>query len=1036
MRRPPCSTVLAGALVALGLGVSAALPAEAQAPPTATVRGLVVDARTTAPITGAVVSVQGIPLRTATGADGRFALTGVPVGDRTLRVAAIGFAPVTQPITVPANGLIVDIAMEPAVVVLDELVATATGEQARRSVASAIGTIQTDSIARFAAVTSVDQVLAARVPGVSVLPQSGVTGGTFSVRIRGANSIQLYNEPLWIIDGVRLANGGWSFSGDVWDNIGLGALNPDDIESMDIIKGPAAAALYGTQASNGVIVLKTKRGRAGKVAWDGYAEYGWVEQPAEWNENWWSWGRNLVNGVPQAAAVQCRLTNAATGRCVIDSLTTFNPLGNPETTPYADPGYRTLFGVQASGGTEKLRFFASLERENEQGPYTMPSAEITRITTTRGVAPTEAQIHPNHLDQFNLRGNFTATLAPTLELTMSGAYTSRWVQTPSTHYAFQNLAIQNEALSAPGYRTAFNGYTTQHLGDMMSLEVVDEESRGFLSANATWTPRSWLTASLTSGIDRGGTHSWVFAKNGEGPNGQWLTGVVGQGGGRYTANLLRQTVTTDLLATGTWEPTPGLTSRTALGGQYVLDQWDYLESYGANLPPGDVRLNNATVKASAENWSEEATLGFYLEEGLAWRDRVFLTLGIRTDENSQFGAGYPRVWYPRAGISWVLSEEGFFPRTNWLTSLRLRGAWGRAGIQPGSTTALQTLGSGAVVSGGQTLSTLRLTSLGNPDLRPEVISELEFGFDLQLFRDRLHVEATWYDKRSKDGLGTISLPPSLGAAQQRTVNISSVQNRGFELAVDGQAVRSPAFSWNLRVTGSTLHNEILDLGDLPQPFGTFRAVEGYPVYGFWARPITGYADANGDGILVEGEVTSDTAWRYIGPQLPTRELALTNTFGFFRDRLTLMAMLDYRGGYYRWWNQEQIRCSGNANCRAANDPAAPLDEQAAAVAVQSAVHKFTNDGYIKPGDFVRLREVSVAWALPAGVTRPLRMNAATLVVAGRNLLMVSKKYPGIEPETSINNQWGPVGQTNASPQDNKFTIPPLRYWIVRLNLAF
>jgi hypothetical protein len=333
------------------------------------------------------------------------------------------------------------------------------------------------------------------------------------------------------------------------------------------------------------------------------------------------------------------------------------------------------------------------------------------------------------------------------------------------------------------------------------------------------------------------------------------------------------------------------------------------------------------------------------------------------------------------------------------------------------------------VSGGQTLSTLRLNQLGNPNLKPEVVTELELGFDLQLFRERLAVEATYFSKHSKDGIGTIQLPPSIGVATGLTVNVNSVENRGFELAVDGQAVRTPSFSWNLRLIGSTLHNEVLDLGNqaLASSQGitaTNRTVEGYPVQGFWARPITGYADANGDGILVESEITSDTAFRYVGPPLPTRELALTSTFGFFRDRLVLTAMADYRGGQIRWWNAEQVRCNGG-NCRGVNDPSVPLEEQAAAVAATSALHNFTNDGYLKPADFVRLREVSAAWALPTAWTRALRMKAATLVVAGRNLVMVSSKYPGIDPEAVLNNL-----------QDSKWVTPPLRYWVVRLNLGF
>ena len=226
------------------------------------------------------------------------------------------------------------------------------------------------------------------------------------------------------------------------------------------------------------------------------------------------------------------------------------------------------------------------------------------------------------------------------------------------------------------------------------------------------------------------------------------------------------------------------------------------------------------------------------------------------------------------------------------------------------------------------------------------------------------------------------------------------------------------------MTGSHITNLVVDRG-VPNStiaFTTTRTLTGYPIGGFWQRPIVSYADANADGILVPAEVVVDSAWKYIGPSLPVNEAGLTNTLSLFNRRLSFTTLFDYRGGHYRYWAAEFDRCS-TGNCQAVNDPKAPLADQAAAIARTTASLYNSAYGYIKPGKFMRFREASIVYTLPQRLLKYVKSPAGNLVLTGRNLSS-STKYPGLDPENG------------GLSTDNNYTTPPLRYWLARFNLTF
>jgi len=487
----------------------------------------------------------------------------------------------------------------------------------------------------------------------------------------------------------------------------------------------------------------------------------------------------------------------------------------------------------------------------------------------------------------------------------------------------------------------------------------------------------------------------------------------------------------DLGANATFDPWSTINLRTSVGVQWFKDTQYQTVGRGYQLPPGVTTPNSGAQQLAQEFTEENAFYGAFLEQQIAHRDRLFLKLQLRSDQASAFGRGAGNTTYPGASLSYVISDESWFPKGRFgLSNLRLRGAYGQAGVQPTTTAAIQFLSAFTAPVGGTEQPALRLANIGNTALRPEVTTETEFGFDLGLWDNRVNVEATYFTKQSQDALFFNPIAPSIGQQQAGVwQNLAKVRNWGQELTVSAELVRSALVTWSAQVNGSHIQNELVDAGSAVlavTPGG--RNVEGYPLFGLWDRRITGWNDANGDGVLTEAEINISATDEFKGPTNPVWEAGISNNVGLFRDRLRLTAVLDYRGGFYNQWGFENQRCI-SGNCRAANDPTAPLADQAAAVTTNSAA-KRTVWGFFVPNDFIRFRELSVSYTLPAAVARYLRSRSAGIVLSGRNIGVLWTRYPGIDPEMN-----SAVANTAGSNNDF-FAAPPLRYWLARVNLGF
>lgn len=991
-----------------------AIPVRADAQAQGAIAGQVVAQPSGAPLAGANIIVQGVAFRTTTDAQGRFRIQGIPAGQYTVTASFIGRETVNRAVAVAAGQTAnVTFTLSPAAVALEGLVVTATGrEQRQREIGATVGQINVAEV-ELAPVTNFSQLIQGRVPGVTVQQSSGTTGGGSRIRIRGSASVSLSNSPLLIIDGVRVNDDPGQaqvlFTGGQTSSR-LNDINPEDIENIEILKGPAASALYGTAAANGVIQVTTKRGRPGRPQLRVWSELGTLEQTTDFPDNFRS---------VDAAGNQCPLSSQAAGTCTVAQTFTFNPLENPETTPFRD-GDRRSIGASVSGGGEQATFYGSVEHERETG----------------------VQLD-NELEKLNLQANFTGRLGEKLNVSANVGFLRSDLQFPQNDNSALGLILNGlRGNPSPANVEANQGFRLPRAVGLAWKQYQDL-NRFTISSRAEWRPFTWLSFNGTTGLDNVNRLDHDFLAPGDLAlfGSPFSLGFIEN----YRANI--DTYSSNGAATATFSPLRDLVSTTAVGVSYNKELFNRIEAFGAGLTPGTRSLAGASSQFEVgETNTQNALLGIYVQEQLAINDRLFLSGAVRGDKNTAFGTDIGWIFYPAANASWVISDEQFFPEISFLSDLRLRAGWGKSGLRPGFRDALLFFSGTSAVTAGAVEPAFVIGSgdlnsgAGNPQLRPEVSTEYELGFETGFFDSRVGLEFTYYNKKSEDALINRPLAPSLGSTRFRFENIGEVRNSGIEVLLSGQPIRSRVVDWSLNISASTNDNELVSLGTdaagEPNPpiitgFGsTQRFIEGRPLGAFFDRPFT-FNDADGNGMLSNSEVTlgderGDTAV-YLGNPFPNRELSISSDLRL-GEFVKLSGLLDFKGGHSLFNRTKSSRCTGSAGvCAERFLPGTSLEDQAAII----AFNQFgTQAGFIEEADFWKLREVSLSFMLPQAAWERVRLpgNGATLTFAGRNLKTWTD-YGGFDPEVNF------AGQANFTTADF-FTLPAARLFVARLDLTF
>jgi len=476
-------------LGALAAATAAATVAHAQQ---SSIGGTVTDAATGDPLEAVRVILVGPNRIEGTNRDGRYTFRDVASGSYQVRVLRLGYHPASDSAAVaPGEAVELDFALNQAPVQLDEIVTTATGQQSKLEIGNAIATIEAAKVAEEAPITEFGALLTGRAAGVQVLKSSGATGTGTKIRIRGSNSVSLSNEPLYYVDGVRMdaTSDGYAYNIGGQSTSRINDLNPDDIESIEIVKGPSAATLYGIQAANGVVLITTKRGSAGKARWNAFIEQGVVDDHNTYRTNFF--GRS---DDPDWDTF-CTLINVAQGDCVQSRVDAYNPLNDDAQRPLA-PGHRQQYGLNVAGGSETATYYVSADYEGEVGVYKLRGFDADSVFNSRNGEIPEEQHRPNELDKLTLRANGTAKVSSNADLQLSVGYVTSQLQLVENDNTLNSVIGSGDGAGVP--QDINRGWY------LIPAEIYAERNRqgigrftGGLTAN--WLPLPWLSTRATFG---------------------------------------------------------------------------------------------------------------------------------------------------------------------------------------------------------------------------------------------------------------------------------------------------------------------------------------------------------------------------------------------------------------------------------------------------------------------------------------------------------------------------------------------------------
>jgi len=801
-----------------------------------------------------------------------------------------------------------------------------------------VGVIAADSIARTVLVTTFSELITARLAGVEVLSSSGTIGAASRILIRGAGGLLGTPAPVVYVDGMRvdaeasaltIPIGGQQVSR-------LDDLDPRDVDSVVVLRGPAAAALYGSEAAGGVLLVTTKRDAPGPVRLHGYTTQGLSHDPHLFPVNF------------------------ATGP---SGVLTNDPLGDPAKSPFRT-GYLRGYGADAAAGDARGGFYAAVRWDGTGGVYGLPGAERARLESTGGLHP--EVLNPSNLGRLSLRGNGRLRLSERAELSVSTAYVSSDLRLPQNDNS--TVGVLANGLLGSGDSTRNGGWRSFPPGTLFQLATSEALHRFMGSARAEVHAFSFLDIHALAGLENVSQTDLEVQRNGEGP-------AFGQSGNVTDSRVAWRRWSLRGSAVGAFAPSRALTLRSTLGVEYFKDRNHWLARSGAQLPPGSTSIDDASLRAATEVRSAGHTLGFFVEQRALVRDRLSLGAAARWDRVTRDFARSLTQFYPRIDVAWILPVAG----VPTLDRLRLRAAYGRAGvIAPFLPVVFVPIGT-------------PLPSF----VKPEPAREVEIGTDAGMFGGRVTLGATYYHKSVRPLVVVPQLSP--GVLVYGTELAGRLTNTGLELTLGAALVRTPLLTWQATATAwgnrNRLNGAPLDVVPfVPSTFTFQQHDNGVPAGSYVTLPITGYRDLDGDGRIAPSEVTVGSTPVFAGTPFPTQGGSLGTTLTL-RGRLRAAALAEYRGGNRLLNSTEWFRCVQGV-CRAAVDPTAPLADQAKAVAGFA-----TPIGFVEDAAFVKLREVSLTYTPPAAWAGRFGAQGASLTLAARNLATWTR-YSGADPEVS------------------------------------
>jgi TonB-linked SusC/RagA family outer membrane protein len=984
--------------------------------------------------------------------DGRFLLQNVPAGQHTVTAQLVGYKQAQSSVMVTAGALAtVNLNLDETAISLDEIVVTGAGvATTRKKLGNTIAAIDASKVTT-AAVTDVSQMLAAREPGVSVLPAGGYTGEGARIRIRGSSSLSQNNEPVIYVDGIRMETNSTrnNASGTTQGNASkLDDIPPESIERIEILKGAAAATLYGTEASNGVIQIFTKKGRSGAPRFTLQ-----IDQTAIM--------MNIDRVLP--------LADFAESQADVDrirdrwgrSVGLYEPFTEDLIPTYFNTGRHQSYSLSVTGGSDRINYFVTGRFQDENGPIAFadlfPDRGFKETDDTNRRAQTTANVVITPIEKVRIGVN-------TMYSEMSGSIPNNgnniygvW---PNLTQTFLRLACTTIGPNCP----KVNLYGTNNFitANEAVYQLLDVESNHFTgSTNLNYAPTTSIKLDGTFGVDYANESSTFFR-----PFGYTVDNyaTVTPEGTRGISEVKTRVMTADFKASWDKQIGESFTSTFLAGAQGFLRQRTSRGGAGTRFPGPGLEVASAGVDVSVnENWERNTQVGGYLQDQLGYRDWAFLTVGGRWDANSAFGESFNTAFYPKVNVS-VVPSQAFGWDHPLFSTVRVRAAIGKSGLQPSSFAKFTTYSAQASAEGPG----IRPSNLGNEALKPEVATEIEAGAELGLFQDRGSLNFTYWTTDVTDALVARQFPVAGGFINTQLDNIGKLHKHGIDVAVQGAVIRSENFNLNLFVNGAYLKQEIVDLGGAPAlktggSYSRYRQylTEGFAPGSFFAAQLAnvaiplnlGFRDAAGGcreptqaealqyfsqardpsvfkPLVVgnsalgkpNGELASHNCGvgalnTYLGKSTPDWQGTFGWTIGFLGN-FELTSVLEFKAGNFRVHDLSgEFRRSSPTigrnvpNC-VTHEAAMRNPNSTAEVRLGAAINWAKEceglaplDGLnsIDPADHVRWREASLTYRVPTSFIDRWGLASAQISLGARNLgLWVNNKFKGMDPEATLN----------------------------------
>ena len=1014
--------VVRGLGVMTAIAVIGAASAGAQVT-TGTITGRIVDSTTSEPLPGVTVRVVGSQVGTQSRPDGNYTLVGIPMGLQIVQVNRIGYAAQRQPVTISAGGTqTVNFLMRAVAATLSDVVVVGYGTQRREAVTAAIATVNADE-AKVGVQPNVNQMIQGRAAGVQITQNSGDPGSGAQIRIRGGSSISASNEPLYVIDGVPIANDQNQVSAIGDPSLAqlprspLNTLNPADIAEISILKDASATAIYGSRGANGVVLITTRKGAAGtsSMDYDGYVGFASSAKQLD------VLSAGEYRGFIQSQ-VNLYLADSVAGKAVADRrglpATRLAALGSANTN-WQDEISRTAriqsHNLAFSGGSQATTYRASLNYFDQPG-ITLGSG-LTRYQGRLNGATRALD------DRLTLNLNMTASQVRdqyVLAENRGGFAGGVFINALQFNPTFPVMASNPAVGTTPFYEIGAGSQNDRNpLGLTQQLNDHSTTNRILSNLLASYTLLPNLTASVNVGVDRStgerATYYPAISPYSAGFNGQAR---------QASRNLQQATIQTLLNYDQPFETSfLGKQSVNAVVGyEYQRGSIDQFGVERRDFVTDATGANNISVGANGtvppfSNLEIKKQLGIFGRLNYGLKERYFVTATARKDGASMFGANHKYAFFPGISASWRLSEEDFMHGMPF-NDLKLRAGFGKQGnqaISPYRSLYLLSADANSRYPFGSTLITGVLPSQNpNPNLKWETTSQSDAAIDFAVLKSRLSGTIEYYSKNTEDLLLEIPVPQPAVVAT-RLDNIGRVKNAGWEGSLDALLLNEHNRTLSVGLTYTANRNRVVSLGELQQIFTGIGSgqgqsatnseiiVPGEPL-GTFVGPV--YAGASSDGRQLfndydpaTGKVVGKVTYDQLGAEDRNRRLGNANPKAEWglRSQATL-------GGFTGSFLIRAV--TGN---KVFNNTAAVYSTKANAANNKNFLKSALNDGlaitesnffssrFVEDGSFLRLQNVTLGYSIPLRLLRVPRATGAQIYVSGDNLFLATH-YSGVDPE--------------------------------------